>query len=75
MGKGAGKGKGEDSAAPDGEFAADPAWPKILAGVLGSWVGTRLRPYVPQLNFQRIFRWMLTLLALRMIAMPLFLPH
>jgi uncharacterized membrane protein YfcA len=47
----------------------------ILAGVLGSWVGTRLRPYVPQLNFQRIFRWMLTLLALRMIAMPLFLPQ
>jgi|AntAceMinimDraft_5_1070358.scaffolds.fasta_scaffold00333_26 uncharacterized membrane protein YfcA len=43
----------------------------IAAGVLGSWVGTRLRNLVPQLNFQRLFRWMVTLLALRMIAMPL----
>jgi uncharacterized membrane protein YfcA len=43
----------------------------IAAGVLGSWVGTRLRSHVPQLNFQRIFRWMVTLLALRMIALPL----
>ncbi len=60
-------------------FSFAPWWKltlgMILAGVLGSWVGTRLRPYVPQLNFQRIFRWMLTLLALRMIAMPLFLPQ
>jgi uncharacterized protein len=43
----------------------------IAAGILGSWVGTRLRHLVPQLNFQRLFRWMVTLLALRMIALPL----
>ena len=43
----------------------------IAAGILGSWVGTRLRHFVPQMNFQRLFRWMVTLLALRMIALPL----
>jgi uncharacterized membrane protein YfcA len=50
-------------------------WPllsgMIVAGILGSWVGTRLRHLVPQLNFQRLFRWMVTLLALRMILLPL----
>lgn len=44
----------------------------IVAGVLGSWFGTRLRAIMPQRNFQRIFRWMVTLLALRMITLPLF---
>ena len=43
----------------------------IVAGVCGSWVGTRLRHLVPQRNFQRLFRWMVTLLALRMIALSL----
>jgi len=43
----------------------------VVAGICGSWVGTRLRGFVPQLDFQRLFRWMVTLLALRMIAMPL----
>jgi uncharacterized protein len=43
----------------------------IIAGICGSWVGTRLRHWVPQRNFQRVFRWMVTLLALRMIALPL----
>ncbi len=50
-------------------------WPllsgMIVASVLGSWVGTRLRYLVPQMNFQRLFRWMVTLLALRMILLPL----
>lgn len=49
-------------------------WPllsgMIVAGILGSWVGTRLRHLVPQMNFQRLFRWMVTLLALRMILLP-----
>jgi uncharacterized membrane protein YfcA len=49
-------------------------WPllsgMIAAGILGSWVGTRLRHRVPQMNFQRLFRWMVTLLALRMILLP-----
>lgn len=49
-------------------------WPllsgMIVAGILGSWVGTRLRHLVPQMNFQRLFRWMVTLLAVRMILLP-----
>lgn len=52
------------------------AWWKLLsamivAGVCGSWVGTRLRNRVPQLNFQRWFRWMVTVLALRLIILPI----
>jgi uncharacterized membrane protein YfcA len=43
----------------------------IVAGICGSWVGTRLRHLVPQRNFQRLFRALVTLLALRMIALPL----
>ena len=50
-------------------------WPllsgMIVSSILGSWVGTRLRHRVPQMNFQRLFRWMVTLLALRMILLPL----
>ncbi|CAA0087784.1 Uncharacterised protein [Halioglobus japonicus] len=50
-------------------------WPllsgMIVASIIGSWVGTRLRRFVPQVNFQRLFRWMVTLLALRMIALPM----
>jgi uncharacterized membrane protein YfcA len=42
----------------------------IATGICGSWVGTRLRHLVPQSNFQRLFRWMVTLLALRMIVEP-----
>lgn len=42
----------------------------IVAGIGGSWVGTRLRGHVPQLDFQRWFRWLVTLLALRMISIP-----
>jgi len=40
----------------------------IAAGIVGSWAGTRLRARVPQYNFQKLFRWMVTLLALRMIG-------
>lgn len=51
------------------------AWWKLLsammvAGVCGSWVGTNLRGRLPQMDFQRIFRWVVTLLALRLIVMP-----
>ncbi|MCB1690678.1 MAG: sulfite exporter TauE/SafE family protein [Halioglobus sp.] len=42
----------------------------VAASIAGSWVGTRLRHLVPQINFLRLFRWMVTLLALRMIALP-----
>lgn len=55
-------------------FSFLPWWPllggMIAAGILGSWVGTRLRHLIPQMNFQRLFRWLVTLLALRMIALP-----
>jgi uncharacterized membrane protein YfcA len=39
----------------------------IVGVVAGSWVGTRLRSLVPEINFRRWFRWLITLLALRMI--------
>ncbi len=47
-------------------------WWELLAGlvaavVAGSWVGTRIRESIPQVDFQRWFRWLVTLLALRMI--------
>jgi uncharacterized membrane protein YfcA len=55
-------------------FSFAPWWP-LLAGlvpavVAGSWVGTWLRQFVPQLDFQRWFRLLVSLLALRMIVMP-----
>jgi len=56
-------------------FGFAPWWKLILgmvvAGIAGSWVGTRLRSRVPQVNFQRWFKWLITVLALRMIAWPL----
>ena len=49
-------------------------WPLLVAMVVsviaGSWVGTQLRQQIPQFNFQRVFRWLVTALALRMIALP-----
>jgi uncharacterized membrane protein YfcA len=54
-------------------FSFSTWWPllggMIVAGILGSWVGTRLRRFLPQLNFQRLFRWMVTLLAVRMVVL------
>jgi uncharacterized membrane protein YfcA len=56
-------------------FSLAAWWPLVLgmitAGICGSWVGTRLRQRVPQADFQRWFRWLVTLLAARLIAMPL----
>jgi uncharacterized protein len=56
-------------------FSFAPWWKltigMVMAGICGSWVGTRLRVFVPQLDFQRLFRWMVTLLALRMITLPI----
>jgi uncharacterized membrane protein YfcA len=55
-------------------FSFSPWWElicgMIAAGVFGSWVGTSLRRFMPQRNFQHLFRWMVTLLALRMIVLP-----
>jgi len=56
-------------------FSFAPWWKllsgMVLAGIFGSWVGTQLRSFVPQLDFQRLFRWLVTLLAARMIALPI----
>ena len=55
-------------------FSFAPWWPLVLSMVIavtaGSWVGTRLRAHIPQLDFQRWFKWLVTLLAARMIALP-----
>jgi len=42
----------------------------VGAGVAGSWVGTRLRHRVPQRDFHRSFRVVVSVLALRMILHP-----
>ena len=56
-------------------FSFAPWWPLVCALVAaviaGSWAGTRLRRLVPQVDFERWFRLLVTLLALRMIALPL----
>jgi len=56
-------------------FSLAPWWElvgaMVLAGICGSWVGTRLRHRVPQADFQRWFRWLVSLLAVRLIALPL----
>jgi uncharacterized protein len=44
----------------------------VIAGVLGSWVGTALRSRIPQKTFQMWFKVLVTILALRMIALSLF---
>jgi len=49
-------------------------WPlllgMVLAGVAGSWLGTWLRQFLPQRDFQRWFRLLLSLLALRLLVSP-----
>ncbi len=59
-------------------FSFGPWWlllaGMVLAGVAGSWVGTRLRRFVPQRNFQLGFRLLVTALAIRMIALVLLSP-
>ena len=39
----------------------------ILSATLGSWVGTRWRARVPEALFRTILKWVVTLLALRMV--------
>ena len=59
-------------------FSFAPWWQlvsaMVVAGICGSWAGTRLRGLVPQVNFHKWFRWLVTLLAVRMIALPLLSP-
>lgn len=44
----------------------------VVGVVAGSWLGTRLRRYVPEGNFQLWFKLIISLLALRMIASVFF---
>ncbi|PLW67025.1 sulfite exporter TauE/SafE family protein [Pseudohalioglobus lutimaris] len=57
-------------------FSFAPWWHLVVAMVLavtaGSWVGTLLRGFIPELDFQRAFKVLVTLLALRMIALPFY---
>ena len=39
----------------------------VIAVIAGSFVGTKLRARVPEQLFKNIFKWLLTILALRMI--------
>ena len=44
----------------------------MVVGVMaGSWLGTRLRQFIPEINFLFWFRLLVSLLALRMIALVL----
>jgi uncharacterized membrane protein YfcA len=43
----------------------------VTGVIVGSWLGTRLRQYVPEGNFQLWFKLIVSLLALRMILTPL----
>ncbi len=56
-------------------FSFAPWWPlvtgMVVAGIAGSWVGTRLRRWVPQRDFHKWFRLLVSVLALRMIALAL----
>ncbi len=56
-------------------FAFTDYW-RIIAGmavavIAGAWLGTRLRARVPEALFGKLLRWLLTLLALRMVAITL----
>ena len=43
----------------------------VIAVIAGSYAGTRLRTKVPEQAFKTLFKWLLTLLALRMIVRAL----
>lgn len=54
-------------------FSLWPWWPLLLgmivASVLGSWVGTRVRAMLPEADFLFVFRLLVTALAVRMIVL------
>ena len=56
-------------------FSYAPWWAlvcgMVLAGICGSWVGTRLRGLVPQRDFHKWFRLLVSVLAVRMILLAL----
>jgi uncharacterized membrane protein YfcA len=56
-------------------FSYAPWWElliaMVLAGICGSWLGTRLRGVVPQRGFHQWFRLLVSVLAVRMILLAL----
>ena len=42
-----------------------------LCAILGSWFGTWLRQFIPEISFAGVFRWILTALACRLVWMTL----
>jgi len=56
-------------------FSYAPWWElliaMVLAGICGSWLGTRLRGVVPQRDFHQWFRLLVSVLAVRMILLAL----
>lgn len=40
-----------------------------LSVISGSWFGVNIRSKVPDFNFKKVFRWVVTFLALRMIVL------
>jgi uncharacterized membrane protein YfcA len=56
-------------------FSYAPWWAlvtgMVVAGICGSWLGTRLRGLVPQRDFHQWFRLLVSALAVRMILLAL----
>ena len=54
-------------------FAFPPRWQTITVmsvGMIGgAWLGTRMRKPLPQEVFERVFKWLITILALRMVCL------
>jgi uncharacterized membrane protein YfcA len=40
----------------------------VLAVILGSWVGTKLRGHLPDAVLRRTLKWLITVLAVRMVV-------
>lgn len=56
-------------------FAFAPWWETIavmsLGMVAGAWLGTKVRQRVPQGFFEQAFKWLITVLAVRMVSVTL----
>lgn len=54
-------------------FSFAPWWPlvtaMVIAGIAGSWFGTRLRGLLPQRDFHQWFRLLVSALAVRLLSM------
>ena len=54
-------------------FSLAAWWEVILSMsvgmIVGAWLGTRLRQFLPQRNFMLMFKWLITVLAVRMLVL------